>query len=454
MANQFSRVNILRIGKYCSTNLIAATMLAFTVNAWADDVNNHLANVSLTHPMTSMSELEFDFSQTPDFHYSALANPTRLVVNLKNTDLTAKIAPIVWDNTPVTKMLFERKDDNTLQVTLNFSVLAPKLRVQQIDSSLEHKLIIDMDNIQGASNKPSNQQTFENVNAELAKQSTAQTDDVNTEIDKLIASKATISNAKPSTTAAVTTTTSTPPKTVITAAPSKTKHDIVVVIDPGHGGKDPGAEGQHGEREKDVTLGISEQLYRILNQAPGIHPILTRSGDYYLTLRQRLDMARDANADVFIAVHADAYDNPYSHGASVYALSLKGASSEAARWLAEKENYSELGGVDLNGKGDMLRSVLIDLSQTATISSSLVLGQDILQDLGQLGALHHGDKVEQAPFVVLKSPDIPSVLVETGFISNPDEAKHLENTAYEQAVANAIAEGLNQYFHESPQVLG
>lgn len=433
---------------------MVVSMLAFTVNAKADAVNNHLANVLLTHPTTTMSELEFDFSQTPDFHYSAFANPTRLAINLKNTDLTASIAPITWDNTPVTKMLFERADDNTLQVTLNFSVLAPKLRVQQIDSSLEHKLIIDIDNIQDAANKPSNQQTFANVNAELAKQSTAQTDDVNAEIDKLIASKATISTVKPSTTSAETTTTSTPPKAVITASLSKTKHDIVVVIDPGHGGKDPGAEGQHGEREKDVTLGISEQLYRMLSQEQGIHPVMTRSGDYYLTLRQRLDIARDANADVFIAIHADAYDNPYSHGASVYALSLKGASSEAARWLAEKENYSELGGVDLNGKGDMLRSVLIDLSQTATISSSLVLGQDILQDLGQLGALHHGDKVEQAPFVVLKSPDIPSVLVETGFISNPDEAKHLENSAYEQAVAYAIAEGLSHYFHDSPQVLG
>jgi N-acetylmuramoyl-L-alanine amidase len=235
---------------------------------------------------------------------------------------------------------------------------------------------------------------------------------------------------------------------VVKTVPQGTRK-VVVVIDPGHGGKDPGASGPRGSKEKNVVLAISQDLYTDINATAGMRAVMTRDGDYYLTLRQRLQKARDADADIFIAVHADAYQNAQSRGASVYALSLKGASSEAARWLAAKENYSELGGVDLSDKNDMLRSVLIDLSQTATISASLKLGDDILAQMGLFTALHHV-AVEQARFVVLKSPDIPSVLVETGFLSNNTEELKLRDAQYQQKVAKAILKGVIAYFYQQP----
>lgn len=231
--------------------------------------------------------------------------------------------------------------------------------------------------------------------------------------------------------------------------PVETLRDIVVLIDPGHGGKDPGATGPHGTKEKDVVLGISKQLYHLLEHEQGMKPAMTRNADYYVTLRERLKKAHSNKSDVFVAIHADAFKHAHAVGASVYALSLKGASSEAARWLAEKENYSELGGVNLDGKNDLLRSVLIDLSQTATISSSLSLGDEVLHQIGRMGKLHH-QGVEQAPFMVLKSPDIPSVLVETGFLSNPQEEKKLNDPIYQRRIAEAILQGLRDYFYQKP----
>lgn len=224
---------------------------------------------------------------------------------------------------------------------------------------------------------------------------------------------------------------------------------IVVVIDPGHGGKDPGAMGPHGIKEKNVVLAIAKDMQRDLSKIPGIKAYLTRTGDYYIPLRQRLEIARKDKADIFIAVHADAFKNQEANGASVFALSQRGASSEAARWLAQKENYSELGGVNLDDKSYLLRSVLLDLSQTATIGDSLKLGNLVLHALGKVTPLHNRD-VEQAPFVVLKSPDIPSLLIETGFISNPREERNLNTPSYQQELAAAVTRGVNKYFSENP----
>jgi N-acetylmuramoyl-L-alanine amidase len=225
--------------------------------------------------------------------------------------------------------------------------------------------------------------------------------------------------------------------------------DVVVVIDPGHGGKDPGATGPKGTREKDVVLSIAKQLHDKLNQLPGVKAVLTRHTDNYLYLRQRLNIARRHKADLFVSIHADAFKHPRARGASVFALSQRGATSEAARWLAEKENYSELGGIDLSDKDQLLRSVLLDLSQTSTINASLHLGGFILQKMSDFAHLHK-DKVEQAQFMVLKSPDIPSILVETGFISNPQEEKNLTNSKYQQRLASAIADGVHRYFLRYP----
>lgn len=228
--------------------------------------------------------------------------------------------------------------------------------------------------------------------------------------------------------------------------------DVIVVLDAGHGGKDPGARGPRNSREKDVVLAITLKLKQLIDRQPGMRAVLTRSGDYYVGLRQRLDIARKYNGDVFVAIHADAFNNPHSNGASVFALSQRGATSEAARWLAEKENYSELGGVnlgDLDDQNGVVRSVLIDLSQTATINSGLQMGGRVLNQLGNFTNLHN-NKVEQAGFVVLKSADIPSILVETGFISNPVEERNLTNPAYQSRLSQAIFQGIKGYFWENP----
>lgn len=242
-----------------------------------------------------------------------------------------------------------------------------------------------------------------------------------------------------------------PTRPVITADQSSSRpSNVIVVIDPGHGGKDPGATGLRGTHEKDVVLAISKQLQQIINNTPGFTAKLTRSGDYYLTLRQRLAIARQYKADMFVAIHADAYPNTSATGTSVYALSQRGATSEAARWLAQRENASELmGGVDLSDKSHLLKSVLIDLSQTATVRTSLRIGGQIIQFLSRITALHHR-QVEQAAFVVLKSPDIPSLLVETGFLSNPYEENRLRSGRYQQNLAVSIAGGIQDYFQSSP----
>ncbi len=235
-------------------------------------------------------------------------------------------------------------------------------------------------------------------------------------------------------------------------AQKHTWRDIVIVLDPGHGGRDPGAIGPRHTQEKNVVLSIARLLKQKIDAQPGMHAVLTRQGDYYVGLRQRLMIARRYNADVFVAIHADAAQNHDSFGASVYALSQRGATSEAAHWLAAKENYSELGGVKLSRLHDqsgIIRTVLIDLSQTATIGASLQMGSSVLDDLNHMTSLHHRG-VEQARFVVLKSPDIPSILIETGFISNPHEEINLLNQRYQQRLTQSIFAGLKRYFWSNP----
>lgn len=236
---------------------------------------------------------------------------------------------------------------------------------------------------------------------------------------------------------------------VTSVANMKGKRAIIVVIDPGHGGKDPGTMGSMGVQEKDVVLGISKQMEDILNKEEGFRAVLTRNADYFIPLRGRLNIARKDRGDIFVAIHADAYINSYASGSSVFTLSAHGASSEAARWLAERENTSELGGVNLRDKSNTLRSVLIDLSQTATIASSMQSGKSVLRHLNQIGKLHRGF-VEQAPFMVLKNPDIPSMLVETGFLSNPMEEQRLRDPYYQRKIAAAIVDGIKDYFYNNP----
>ncbi len=231
------------------------------------------------------------------------------------------------------------------------------------------------------------------------------------------------------------------------------KRDIIIAVDAGHGGEDPGALGPGRIKEKVVVMAISEQLVEMINREPGYKAHLVRTGDYYVPLRTRRDKARQLRADLFVSVHADAFKNPSASGASVFALSRSGATSESARFLAQKENEADLiggvGGVSLSDVDNVLAGVLVDLSMTATLTHSLQVGDRVLREMGKIAKLHK-NQVEQAGFAVLKSPDVPSILVETGFISNPQEAQKLNTPSYRRFMAEAIFKGIKDYFYDTP----
>jgi len=226
--------------------------------------------------------------------------------------------------------------------------------------------------------------------------------------------------------------------------------DLVIAIDAGHGGDDPGALGRRKTREKDVVLAIAKRLARLIEKEPGMRPVLIREGDYYIGLRQRIEKARKHKADMFISIHADGFKDHRAAGSSVYVLSRRGASSEMARVLAARENAADLvGGVSLDDKDDLLREVLLDLSQTATLEASFSVADNMLDELGRIGKTHKSS-VQQAGFVVLKSPDIPSILVETAFISNPAEEQKLRDAGHQQHLASAMLRGIRDYFGKHP----
>ncbi len=228
------------------------------------------------------------------------------------------------------------------------------------------------------------------------------------------------------------------------------KRDIIIAIDAGHGGEDPGALGPRRLREKDVVLAIARELHKLFERDSGFKPTLVRTGDYYISLRGRRELARQRQADLFVSVHADAFKRKEANGASVYALSTSGATSTAARYLAQRENAADLvGGVSLSDKDDVLAGVLADLSMTSTLDTSLQLGDRVLRKMDTIAHLHKKN-VEQAGFAVLKSPDIPSILVETGFISNPKEASKLATRNYQQKMARMIHAGIKDYFLDHP----
>jgi len=371
-------------------------------------------NFSMTSDFKSQSYL-FDFKG--DFEYESfwLTRPNRLVVDFENVKLATPIKMKHTANNPV-KAVRYASHENFFRVVFDTKD-KPKVKVHRVVTYTNgiYRLAIEFQ-------KP--QQSALN----------------HTRAHKAIAQK---------------------PKKILVKAKTAVKHnkiikkprlvrDVVVVIDPGHGGKDPGASGIRGAQEKNVVLAIAKKLSREINREPGFKAILTRNQDRYIGLRERLTLAHKYKADMFVAIHADAYRHNRARGASVYALSERGATSEAARWLAQKENESEfVGGLDLGDKDYLVRSVLIDLSQTHAIGVSLQMGSDILNEIGRFTELHH-TKVEQAAFVVLKSPDIPSLLVETGFLSNALEEKKLTNPRYQNRIALAVKRGIKQYFVVHP----
>ncbi len=349
--------------------------------------------------------LVFELNKKPDYRYFLLSNPQRLVIDFKKTQLKTSLRYQDFAGAVVKSVRGSRRKKINWRIVL--------------DLRSKSKFTINL--VTAKNGRVAFTVNFP-MSQRLLKNSTEHVSSV-----VIIANK--IKSASES---------------------NKPGRKIIIVIDPGHGGKDPGATGPRGTHEKDVVLRIAKDLQRDLNRQFGFKALLTRNGDYYLHLRQRLNIARRDKADMFIAIHADAYKDRSAQGASVFALSERGATSEAARWLAEKENKSELmGGVNLADKGNMLKSVLIDLSQSATISASLVIGRDVLGSLKKVTRLHH-NRVEQAAFVVLKSPDIPSLLVETGFLSNPREELRLRTTSYRHKIAYSLMKGIVEYYHQHP----
>ncbi len=225
---------------------------------------------------------------------------------------------------------------------------------------------------------------------------------------------------------------------------------VTIALDPGHGGEDPGAIGARGSREKDIVLAVAKRLKARLEQLPNTRVMLTRDGDYFVPLGTRVQKARKVDADLFVSIHADAFVSPTARGSSVFVLSEKGASSSAARWLANDQNKADLiGGASYATADKQLASVLFDLSTTAQINDSLKLGKAVLGEIGGINRLHKA-AVEQAGFAVLKAPDIPSILVETAFISNPEEEAKLNDDGYQDKLADAITKGIRRYFADNP----
>jgi N-acetylmuramoyl-L-alanine amidase len=372
--------------------IVAAFILTATVlagQAFAADIES--ARIWRAPDNT---RLVLDISDSFDYSVFSLDKPNRLVIDIKGTKLKANLDTLEIAPTPISKIRSAVRNGSNLRVVLE---LKTKVRVNSFtlkaNEQYGDRLVVDL---------------FDTV--EVA--------------------------AKPA-------------KKVL----PQTNRKIVISIDAGHGGEDPGAIGPKRIYEKVVVLQIAQRLEKLFDQNPDFSGELVRTGDYYLVHRKRTTIARNNRADFFLSIHADAFTNPQANGASVYALSTKGATSEAARYLARKENRADLiggaeGSLNLDNKDAVLREVLLDLSMTATLSSSLDAGKYVLKNMGGVARLHK-KRVEQAGFLVLKSPDIPSLLIETGFISNPKEAKLLSSGAYQQKMAAAIYNGLVSYYMDN-----
>ena len=340
------------------------------------------------------TRLVFDMSGSVVHKIFPLSNPHRLVVDINGTRLPGSLSDLQLGETPIKSVRWAIREGKDLRIVLDLKQeITPRSFILQPNATYGHRLVID-----------------------LFDQQTAATQTRRPE-------------------------------------PVNSRRDIVVAIDAGHGGEDPGAVGHRGAREKDVVLAIAREVETLFKKASGFKPVMIRTGDYYISLRERTRLARVNGADVFVSIHADAYQRTSANGSSVFTLSQRGASSETARWLANRENNSDLvggeDGVSLDDKDDVLASVLLDLSMTDSQARSDRIGSKVLGHLGRINRLHK-KKVEQAAFAVLKNPDIPSILVETGFITNPTEASRLVTRAHQRKLARAIHSGVKEFFLKNP----
>ncbi len=347
------------------------------------------------------TRLVFDVDQPLRYRLFTLDNPKRVVIDFPDTRLKTRFDDLDFSGTPIARMRAGIRKGDDLRVVLDLhTAVQPKAFPLKPNQRYGHRVLLDIDRAGRSAQRP----------------------------------------VAP---------TRVPVKTVPPADQSPGR-DLMIAIDAGHGGEDPGALGRKGTLEKDVVLAIARRLKQFIDKEPGMRAVLVREGDYYLRLRQRMAVARRHQADLFVSIHADAFKQANVKGASVYTLSERGASSEAARWLAEKENASDLiGGVSLEDKDHTLAEVLLDLAQTATNEISLAVADSVLASLKRIGPVHNR-RVQQAGFMVLKSPDIPSILVETAFISNPLEERRLRSARYQNKIARAILAGIRNYFLQNP----
>lgn len=352
------------------------------------------------------TRLVFDLSGPLEHRLLVLADPDRLVLDLDGAEVKDALPELDLTGPFVAAMRTGRVDANTLRVVFDLKkMVQPRSFVLKPAGPYGHRLVVDLYDPKASA------EDEEKSVAETAPAPAVATPDVKRELKRAAAPK-----------------------------------PLIVAIDAGHGGEDPGALGRrYRTREKDVTLAIARELARLVNRTPGMRAVLTRDGDYYVGLRSRFQKARASRADLFISIHADAVPGRQASGSSVYALSEKGATDAMSKFLADKENASDLiGGVSLNDKDDTLAKVLLDLSHTKTMHDSLTFGADILTELKRVGPIH-GVAVRQAGFAVLKAPDIPSVLVETAFISNPSEEKKLRSTNFQREMAEGIYKGVKRF---------
>jgi len=342
------------------------------------------------------TRIVFDLTGPTEHKLMVLDSPRRIVVDIENTRLKTDLSGLKLSNTPVSGIRSGVRDGDDLRVVLEMSATVnPRSFVLKANEKAGDRLVLDLYDQQARSD------------------STAVT-------------------------------------TVKKSVQQSAKRDIIIAIDAGHGGEDPGAIGPNKRREKVVVMAIARELDALFKADKGFAPTLIRSGDYYISLRGRRELARKRQADLFVSIHADAFKRKEAHGASVYALSTRGATSTAASYLAQRENAADLvGGVSLSDKDDVLAGVLADLSMTSTLDTSLKLGGKVLGKMDNVAKLHKR-QVEQAGFAVLKSPDIPSILVETGFISNPEESRKLVSSSYQKKMARAIHAGIKDWFLAHP----
>ena len=433
-------------------------LLIVALSIWPT-LANAAVNITATRvwPAADYTRITIEASSEINQKMLLLKDPDRLVLDLDGVDLNANLKALanqISANDPYIKQVrVANFKPGTVRVVIDLKVeVKPNIFMLQPAGSYNHRLVLDVypmqDPLSGVlskvdkqpeiasaqeqkapeqktAEKPVEAKPVENKSAEIKSETTIPTTEVLPEeaVEKPLTNKPATQNGT---------------------------RLITIAIDAGHGGEDPGAKGANGSREKDITLAVAKKLKQRIDEEPNMRGILTRDADFFIPLHGRVVKARNMQADLFVSVHADAFIRPDARGSSVFALSEKGATSASARYLAKKENESDLiGGVSLDNKDMNLARTLLDLSQTATINDSLKLGKFVLKNIGEVNTLHKGS-VEQAGFAVLKSPDIPSILVETAFISNPEEERRLNDDAYRAKLVESIVNGIKKYFATNP----